>query len=150
MTHSSGVALSFSIASCSRNGGTPAHRAGTAATRTQAWTHALAAGRSALLAGELDTLAVTVDDDVPTALYTQAATSTAPSTPPRSPPPWSRSTRPSPPATSPTSSLPIPGRSSLFLPSLVGWLGVGDHGAAVAHGLWLAAGGVVVGLPFGL
>jgi hypothetical protein len=50
--------------------GTPAHRAGTAATRTQAWTHALAAGRAALLAGELDTLAVTVDDDVPTAHYT--------------------------------------------------------------------------------
>jgi hypothetical protein len=52
--------------------GTPAHRAGTAATRTQAWTHALAAGRAALLAGELDTLAVTVDDDVPTALYDPA------------------------------------------------------------------------------
>jgi hypothetical protein len=49
---------------------TPAHRAGTAATRTEAWTRALAAGRAALLAAELGTLAVTVDDDVPTAHYT--------------------------------------------------------------------------------
>jgi hypothetical protein len=46
-----------------------AHRAGTAATHTDAWTQALAAGRAALLAGELDTLAVTVDDDQPTAFY---------------------------------------------------------------------------------
>jgi hypothetical protein len=52
--------------------GTPAHRAGTAATHTEAWTHALAAGRAALLAAELGTLAVTVDDDVPTALYDPA------------------------------------------------------------------------------
>jgi hypothetical protein len=50
--------------------GTPAHRAGTAPTHTEAWTHALAAGRAALLAAEVDTLAVTVDDEVPTALYT--------------------------------------------------------------------------------
>ncbi|MQA15230.1 MAG: hypothetical protein GEV09_13990 [Pseudonocardiaceae bacterium] len=51
---------------------TPAHRAGTAATRTETWTHALAAGRAALLAGELATLAVTVDDEHPSALYDPA------------------------------------------------------------------------------
>ncbi|MQA12810.1 MAG: hypothetical protein GEV09_01185 [Pseudonocardiaceae bacterium] len=51
---------------------TTAHRAGTTATRTEAWTHALAAGRAALLAGELDTLAITVDDDHASALYTPA------------------------------------------------------------------------------
>jgi hypothetical protein len=45
------------------------HSAGTAATHTHAWTQALAAGRVALLAGELDTLAVTVDDDQPTTFY---------------------------------------------------------------------------------
>lgn len=50
-------------------GDTPAHRAGAAATHTEAWTHALAAGRTALLAGELATLAVTVDDQHPSALY---------------------------------------------------------------------------------
>jgi hypothetical protein len=50
-------------------GGSDAHRVGTADTHTDAWTHALAAGRTALLAGQLDTLAVTVDDDQPTAFY---------------------------------------------------------------------------------
>jgi hypothetical protein len=46
-----------------------AHRAGIAATHSDAWTQALAAGRAALLAGELKTLAVTVDDDQPIAFY---------------------------------------------------------------------------------
>jgi len=52
-------------------GGDPGqHRVGVAATHTAAWTQALAAGRAALLAGEIDTLAITVDDEYPTAFYT--------------------------------------------------------------------------------
>jgi len=52
-------------------GGDPGqHHAGVAATYTEAWTRALAAGRVALLAGEIDTLAVAVDDDRPTGFYT--------------------------------------------------------------------------------
>ena len=52
-------------------GGDPGqHRAGVAATHTAAWTQALAAGRAALLAGEIGTLAITVDDEYPTAFYT--------------------------------------------------------------------------------
>lgn len=35
---------------------------GTGADHTDAWTHALTAGRTALLTGALDTLAVTIDD----------------------------------------------------------------------------------------
>jgi hypothetical protein len=41
-------------------------------THPEAWTRALAAGRAALLAGELDTLAITVDDEDPAALYSPA------------------------------------------------------------------------------
>lgn len=52
--------------------GTPAHRTGSAATHTDAWTHALATGQAALLAGELATLAVTVDDTHPRVLYDPA------------------------------------------------------------------------------
>lgn len=50
-------------------GNSSTYRAGAAGTHTDVWTQALAAARAALLAGELDTLAVTVDDDQPTALY---------------------------------------------------------------------------------
>lgn len=53
-------------------GGTGQHRSGTAGVYADAWTQALAAGRTALLAGELDTLAVTVDDDQPAAFYNPA------------------------------------------------------------------------------
>lgn len=45
------------------------HRSGSAATRAEAWIAALAAGRAALLAGELDDLAVAVNDAVPLAHY---------------------------------------------------------------------------------
>lgn len=48
------------------------YRAGVAVTHSDAWLQALAAGRVALLAGELDTLAVTVDDDQATAFYDPA------------------------------------------------------------------------------
>jgi len=48
------------------------HRTGTAASHSGAWLRALAAGRSALLTGGLDDVAFTVDDDIPTALYTPA------------------------------------------------------------------------------
>jgi hypothetical protein len=50
----------------------PAHRSGTADSNAEAWMLALAAGRAALLAGDLDTLAVTVDDDIATVLYDPA------------------------------------------------------------------------------
>ncbi|MPZ64539.1 MAG: hypothetical protein GEU83_03140 [Pseudonocardiaceae bacterium] len=50
----------------------PLYHAGTSATRTEAWTQALAAGRAALLNGDLDTLAIGVDDEHPSALYTPA------------------------------------------------------------------------------
>jgi hypothetical protein len=50
----------------------PAHHWGTADSNAEAWMLALAAGRAALLAGDLDTLAVTVDDEMPTALYAPA------------------------------------------------------------------------------
>ena len=54
-------------------GGDPGQqRAGVAETHPEAWTRALAAGRAALLAGELDTLAITVDDEDPAALYSPA------------------------------------------------------------------------------
>jgi len=48
------------------------HRAGVAATHSDAWVQALAAGRAALLGGDLDTLAVIVDDEDPAALYSPA------------------------------------------------------------------------------
>jgi hypothetical protein len=48
------------------------HRTGAATTHSAARLRALAAGRAALLAGELDDVAFTVDDDIPTALYTPA------------------------------------------------------------------------------
>ncbi len=49
---------------------TTPHRAGRATTHAAAWTAALRAGRTALLAGELDTLAVTIGDQHCGALYT--------------------------------------------------------------------------------
>jgi len=48
------------------------HRTGTGNSHSDAWLRALAAGRAALLAGELDDVAFTIDDDIPTALYTPA------------------------------------------------------------------------------
>lgn len=45
------------------------HRTGSATSRAEAWIAALAAGRAALLAGELDDLAVAVDDALPLAHY---------------------------------------------------------------------------------
>lgn len=48
---------------------TRVHRQGTATTRAEAWLAALAAGRAALVAGELDDLAFAVDDALPTAIY---------------------------------------------------------------------------------
>jgi hypothetical protein len=45
------------------------HHAGAASSAERAWLAALAAGRAALLAGELADLAVAVDDPQPTALY---------------------------------------------------------------------------------
>lgn len=45
------------------------HRSGSAATHADAWLAALAAGRAALLADELDDLAVAVDDALPLAHY---------------------------------------------------------------------------------
>ncbi len=54
-------------------GGEPGrHHGGVAATHPDAWTQALAAGRAALLAGDLYTLAVVVDDENPAALYSPA------------------------------------------------------------------------------
>jgi hypothetical protein len=51
---------------------TTPHRAGRATSHAAAWTAALRAGRTALLAGELDTLAVTIGDQHCGALYTPA------------------------------------------------------------------------------
>jgi hypothetical protein len=51
---------------------TTPHRAGRATNHAAAWTAALRAGRAALLAGELDTLAVTIGDQHCGALYTPA------------------------------------------------------------------------------
>lgn len=48
------------------------HRSGRATGHAAAWTAALRAGRAALLAGELDTLAVTIGDVPCCALYTPA------------------------------------------------------------------------------
>ena len=48
------------------------YRAGRASDHAAAWTAALRAGRTALLAGELDTLAVTVGDHHCDALYSPA------------------------------------------------------------------------------
>ncbi|MGQ0480976.1 MAG: hypothetical protein ACT4O0_08115 [Pseudonocardia sp.] len=45
-------------------GSTTAHRSGSAANLTQAWTAALTAGRTGLLSGELDTLAVSVNGEL--------------------------------------------------------------------------------------
>ncbi len=45
------------------------HRGGTAPTHADAWFAAFGAARTALLAGELDDVAFTVDDDIPTAFY---------------------------------------------------------------------------------
>lgn len=45
------------------------HRSGSAATRADAWIAALAAGRAALLAGELDDVAFAVADALPLAHY---------------------------------------------------------------------------------
>lgn len=53
-------------------GGGPPHRSGTAASHAEAWLQALATGRAALLAGALESLAVAVGDDRPTALYSPA------------------------------------------------------------------------------
>jgi hypothetical protein len=66
---------------------TTPYRAGRATSHAAAWTAALRAGRTALLAGELDSLALTIDDHHCGALYTRPATSTAVSTPTSSPPP---------------------------------------------------------------
>lgn len=44
-------------------------RSGTAATHAEAWLAAFAAARVSLLAGELDDVAFTVDDDLATAFY---------------------------------------------------------------------------------
>ncbi len=51
---------------------TTPHRAGRASSHAAAWTAALRAARTALLAGELDTLVVTIGDDHCGALYTPA------------------------------------------------------------------------------
>lgn len=53
-------------------GSTTAVASAHAADHTAAWTAALRAARSALLTGELDTLAVTIGDDHCGALYTPA------------------------------------------------------------------------------
>lgn len=51
---------------------TTPHRAGRASSHAAAWTAALRTARTALLAGELDTLAVTIGDDHCGALYAPA------------------------------------------------------------------------------
>jgi hypothetical protein len=51
---------------------TTPHRAGRASSHAAAWTAALRAARTALFAGELDTLAVTIGDDHCGALYAPA------------------------------------------------------------------------------
>src|SRR4051812_4367017 len=48
---------------------TETHRHGRASTRADAWLAALAAGRAALLTGDLVDIAIAVDDALPTALY---------------------------------------------------------------------------------
>lgn len=48
------------------------YRAGTADTRWGAWIAALTAGRTALLTGTLEDLAIAVDEDKPTAFYSPA------------------------------------------------------------------------------
>jgi hypothetical protein len=64
-------AYDWAITAISGQTTTP-YRAGRATSHAAAWTAGVRAGRTALLAGELDSLAVTIDDHHCGALYTPA------------------------------------------------------------------------------